>query len=68
MPQNPKRQPLDYVLNKEDFRSHDGSMLPPTKPGLGVVVNEDLVIERSRNAPDWRNPVWRHEDGAVAEW
>jgi galactonate dehydratase len=43
-------------------------MLPPKKPGLGVDVNEALVIERSKNAPDWRNPVWRHADGAVAEW
>ena len=59
---------MDYVLNKEDFQFHDGYMLPPRKPGLGVEVNEALVIERSRNAPDWRNPVWRHADGAVAEW
>ena len=59
---------MDYVLNKEDFQFHDGYMLPPKKPGLGVDVNEELVIERSKNAPDWRNPVWRHADGAVAEW
>ena len=59
---------FDYVLNPEDFRFHDGYMLPPKKPGLGVEVNEAMVIERSRNAPDWRNPVWRHPDGSVAEW
>ena len=59
---------LDYVLNPEDFRFHEGYMLPPQKPGLGVEVNEALVIERSQHAPDWRNPVWRHQDSAVAEW
>ncbi len=59
---------MDYVSNPEDFAFHAGYMLPPRKPGLGVEVNEALVIERSRNAPDWRNPVWRHADGAVAEW
>ena len=59
---------MDYVLNKEDFQFHDGYMLPPKKPGLGVDVNEALVIERSKTALDWRNPVWRHADGAVAEW
>ena len=59
---------MDYVLNKEDFQFHGVYMLPPKKPGLGVEVNEALVIERSQNAPDWRNPVWRHADGAVAEW
>jgi galactonate dehydratase len=26
------------------------------------------VIEASRAASDWRNPVWRHADGSVAEW
>ena len=59
---------LDYVVNKEDFRITDGFMQPLTKPGLGVVVDEEKVIEASRNAPDWRNPVWRHADGSVAEW
>ena len=59
---------LDYVLNPEDFVFHDGYMLPPKKPGLGVVVNEELVVERSKMANDWRNPLWRHADGAIAEW
>jgi len=59
---------LDYVMNREDFQFHDGYMLPPKKPGLGVEVNEELVVERSKGAPDWHNPVWRHADGAVAEW
>jgi len=59
---------MDYVINKEDFQFHDGYMLPPKRPGLGVEVNEELVIERSKTAADWRNPAWRHADGAVAEW
>ncbi|MYM24125.1 galactonate dehydratase [Duganella sp. FT135W] len=59
---------LDYVVNKEDFKIVDGFCNPLPKPGLGVVVDEERVIEASKNAPDWRNPVWRHEDGSVAEW
>jgi galactonate dehydratase len=59
---------LDYVLNKEDFKITDGYIKPLTKPGLGVEVDEERVIEASKNAPDWRNPVWRHADGSVAEW
>ncbi|MCU6496832.1 galactonate dehydratase [Rugamonas sp. A1-17] len=59
---------LDYVVNKEDFLITDGYMKPLPKPGLGVVVDEARVLEASRNAPDWRNPVWRHADGSVAEW
>ncbi|MGB9989510.1 galactonate dehydratase [Pseudoduganella rhizocola] len=59
---------LDYVVNKDDFRLRDGYFAPLMKPGLGVEINEDAVIEASRNAPDWRNPLWRHADGSVAEW
>nr|WP_315257637.1 galactonate dehydratase [uncultured Duganella sp.] len=59
---------LDYVVNKEDFKIVDGYCKPLPKPGLGVEVDEARVIEASKNAPDWRNPVWRHEDGSVAEW
>jgi galactonate dehydratase len=33
-----------------------------------VEVDEAALIEANKRAPDWRNPVWRHEDGSVAEW
>ncbi|MTW13076.1 galactonate dehydratase [Pseudoduganella eburnea] len=59
---------LDYVLNKEDFKIENGYIKPLPKPGLGVEVDEQRVIEASRNAPDWTNPLWRHPDGSVAEW
>ncbi|KQV45243.1 MULTISPECIES: galactonate dehydratase [unclassified Duganella] len=59
---------LDYVVNKEDFKIENGFIKPLPKPGLGVVVDEQRVLEASRNAPDWSNPLWRHPDGSVAEW
>ena len=59
---------LDYVLNREDYAFHDGFMNLPGKPGLGVEVNEALVLEENERPHRWRNPVWRHEDGSVAEW
>jgi galactonate dehydratase len=59
---------LDYVVNKEDFRISGGYFKPLPGPGLGVEIDEARVIEASRNAPDWRNPLWRHADGSVAEW
>jgi galactonate dehydratase len=59
---------LDYVINKEDFKIVDGYCAPLRKPGLGVEVDEERVIAASKDAPDWRNPVWRHKDGSVAEW
>ncbi len=59
---------LDYVKNREDFAVKDGHVAASERPGLGVVIDEDAVIEASRRAKDWRNPVWRHADGSVAEW
>lgn len=59
---------LDYVINRDDFKITDGYIRPLLKPGLGVVIDEERVIEASRTAPDWRNPLWRHPDGSVAEW
>ena len=59
---------LDYVVNKDDFKIENGYCKPLLKPGLGVIVDEERVIEASKNAPDWRNPVWRHADGSIAEW
>ena len=59
---------LDFVKNKDDFNMEGGFFKPLMKPGLGVEIDEARVIELSQNAPDWRNPLWRHEDGSVAEW
>jgi len=59
---------LDYVVNKDAFAMEQGSVKPFTRPGLGVEIDEAVVSERSRHAPDWHNPVWRHADGSVAEW
>lgn len=59
---------LDYVLNRDDFRIVDGYIAPLPLPGLGVEIDEERVIAASLDAPDWRNPVWRHRDGSVAEW
>lgn len=59
---------LDYILNPEDFRFTDGCVNFPVKPGLGVEINKELVLEENRTPHHWKNPVWRHEDGSVAEW
>jgi galactonate dehydratase len=59
---------LDYVVNKDDFKVSEGFFAPLTKPGLGVEIDEARLIEASRGAVDWHNPLWRHLDGSVAEW
>jgi galactonate dehydratase len=59
---------LDYVSDPGRFRYQDGFVTIPSGPGLGIDVNEELVIERARQGHRWRSPVWRHRDGSVAEW
>jgi len=59
---------LDYVCNKEDFHIEQGFIAALPLPGLGVEIDEQRVLAASRSAQDWRNPVWRHADGSVAEW
>ena len=65
---NAYHEPLDYILNKEDLAFRDGHVELPKRPGLGVEVNETLVLEEARTPHSWKNPVWRHKDGSVAEW
>ena len=59
---------LDYVNNKEDFEFEGGFAKLPKLPGLGVDVCKELVLSENEHPHSWKNPVWRHEDGSVAEW
>ena len=59
---------LDYVSDRSVFAYEDGFVAIPGGPGLGIAVNEEYVAERASAGHRWRNPVWRHADGSVAEW
>ena len=59
---------LDYVNNKNDFEFKNGYVDFPVKSGLGVDVNKELIEEENKTPHSWKNPVWRHEDGSIAEW
>ncbi|WMC91440.1 galactonate dehydratase [Kineothrix sp. MB12-C1] len=65
---NKDKSVLDYIMNKKDFLFEDGYVKLPVRPGLGVEVNRELVLEENANPHNWKNPLWRHEDGSVAEW
>ena len=58
---------LDYIKNPEVFEYKDGVVKIPSSAGLGVEVNEELIIEKSKEH-GWKNPVWRNHDGTIAEW
>lgn len=59
---------LDYVNDPSVFSYVDGTVAIPDGPGLGIEINEDYVREKAAEGHRWRNPVWRHADGSVAEW
>lgn len=40
----------------------------PKGPGLGIEIDEQKVQEAAKEGHNWKNPVWRNEDGTVAEW
>ncbi|BBY27576.1 galactonate dehydratase [Mycolicibacterium sediminis] len=59
---------LDYLVDPSVFDYDDGYVSIPSGPGLGIQINEDYVVERAAEGHRWRNPVWRHRDGSIAEW
>lgn len=59
---------LDYLTNKSVFEYDNGFANIPQGPGLGIDINEDYVAKMAEQGHNWRNPVWRHQDGSIAEW
>lgn len=59
---------LDYVKESSVFAYKDGYVQIPQGPGLGITINEEYVRKMAQVGHRWRNPVWRHTDGTVAEW
>ncbi len=65
---NQENDLLDYLSDRRVFSYSDGYVNIPRGPGLGIEINEEYVRERAAVGHRWRNPVWRHKDGSVAEW
>ena len=58
----------DYLTPDSRFQVVDGFLPIPMGPGLGIAVDEAVVAERAALGHAWRAPVWRHADGAIADW
>jgi galactonate dehydratase len=58
---------LDYLADPSVFDYNEGFVGIPDGPGLGIDIDEEHVRAQSGEI-DWHNPVWRHDDGSVAEW
>lgn len=59
---------LDYIVDNKVFKYEEGYVKIPDGPGLGIEINEEHVRNMASVGHNWRNPVWRHRDGSVAEW
>lgn len=59
---------LDYLVDPTVFHYQEGFVARPTAPGLGVEIDEAKVRAAAQRGHRWRNPVWRTDDGNVAEW
>jgi galactonate dehydratase len=59
---------LDYLLDASVFAYTDGYVPALTGPGLGIEIDVDEVERAAKVGHRWRNPVWRRDDGAFAEW
>ena len=59
---------LDYLSDPAVFEYQAGFVGRLTGPGLGIQVNEERVREAARVGHNWKNPVWRYDDGSLAEW
>jgi galactonate dehydratase len=58
----------DYLVDPAIFKFTAGYVAIPEGPGLGIEINEEAVRLAATKGHDWRNPVWRNQDGSVAEW
>lgn len=58
---------LDYLVDPEPLTVQGGWFERPTRPGLGIEIDEAAVRAADGNV-EWRSPIWRHEDGSLAEW
>jgi len=59
---------LDYLKDASVFNYENGFVKIPGGPGLGIEINEEKVIKMAAIGHNWKNPVWRHTDGSIAEW
>ncbi len=65
---NKENDVLDYLVDPTPLTITDGYLGLLEKPGLGIEINEAAVVAAAKRGHNWKNPLWRHDDGSVAEW
>jgi galactonate dehydratase len=58
---------LGEDLLAEPFVPRDGHLDLPTRPGLGIEIDEKKLAALAYDGA-WQSPELRHEDGSMADW
>lgn len=66
-PGNPDKSDLGVGYIKEPFVIKDGYIDIPTKPGLGVELDEEALKDKLYDGR-WSTPRQYYEDGSIADW
>ena len=66
-PGNPDKSDLGVGYIKDPFVIKDGYIDVPTKPGLGVELDEEALQDKLYDG-NWTTPRQYFEDGSVADW
>jgi galactonate dehydratase len=59
---------LDYLMDTAPLEFVNGHFELLSEPGLGIQMDESAVRQASASWDGWQNPMWRHQDGSLAEW
>jgi len=59
---------LEYLVDPSVFDYQEGYVEIPKRSGLGIEIDEEHVRKMAQEEHNWKSPVWRHQDGTVAEW
>ncbi|MCL6729309.1 galactonate dehydratase [Sphingomonas sp. SE220] len=59
---------LNFTTTPEVLTPEGGYLAVPTRPGLGIDIDEAAVRKADKDRHRWRNPIWRQHDGSFAEW
>ncbi len=57
----------DYLKDPSVFDYQEGFVRIPEGPGLGIEINEERVRQAAIIGHNYRAPIWRNEDGSLAE-
>ena len=66
-PGNPDKSDLGVGYIKEPFVIEDGYIRVPTKPGLGIELDEEALKDKIYDGK-WTTPRQYYEDGSIADW